>query len=27
MNRESKPGMESVKIGWLTYSVEKASDL
>jgi phage protein len=27
MNREKKPGMESVKIGGLTYDVKKSSDL
>ncbi|HFU3863174.1 TPA: hypothetical protein ACGO5U_001216 [Streptococcus suis] len=27
MNRDKKPGMESVKIGGLTYTVKKVSDL
>ena len=27
MSREKKPGMESVKIGGLTYTVKKVSDL
>ncbi|WP_436809875.1 hypothetical protein V4C49_10170 [Streptococcus dysgalactiae subsp. dysgalactiae] len=27
MDRNKKPGMENTKIGGLTYSVEKASDL
>lgn len=27
MNREKKPGMESVKIGGLTYTVKKTHDL